>query len=75
VILRVNDDGTSPTDNPSFDQGRAIGGEIGQNVERIFAYGIRNSFAMTFDLLSGSLWQQENDEDAFDGAAYESFRR
>ncbi len=66
VILRLNDDGTSPTDNPFFDLGRSIGGEIGQNVERIFAYGIRNSFGMSFDPLSGSLWQQENGEDAFD---------
>jgi glucose/arabinose dehydrogenase len=66
VILRLNDDGSAPTDNPFFDLGRAIGGEVGANVERIFAYGIRNSFGMTFDPLSGALWQQENGEDAFD---------
>ena len=53
VILRLNDDGRAPTDNPFFDIGRAIGGEVGQNVERVFAYGIRNSFGMTFDPLSG----------------------
>ena len=66
VILRLNDDGSAPTDNPYFDIGRRIGGEIGPNVERIFAYGIRNSFGMAFDPISGSLWQQENGEDAFD---------
>jgi aldose sugar dehydrogenase len=66
VILRLNDDGSSPTDNPFFDLGRAIGGEVGRNVERIFSYGIRNSFGMAFDPLSGDLWQQENGEDAFD---------
>jgi glucose/arabinose dehydrogenase len=66
VILRLNDDGSAPGDNPFFNLGRAIGGEIGSNVERIFAYGIRNSFGMTFDPLSGRLWQQENGEDAFD---------
>ena len=66
VILRLNDDGSAPTDNPFFDFGRRIGGEIGSNVERIFSYGIRNSFGMAFDPISGSLWQQENGEDAFD---------
>jgi glucose/arabinose dehydrogenase len=66
VILRVNDDGSTPTDNPFFDLGRGIGGEIGRNVERIFAYGIRNSFGMAIDPVSGDLWQQENGEDAFD---------
>jgi glucose/arabinose dehydrogenase len=66
VILRLNDDGSTPVDNPFFDLGRSIGGEVGRNVERIFAYGIRNSFGMAFDPLSGSLWQQENGEDAFD---------
>ena len=66
VILRLNDDGSSPTDNPFFDLGRSIGGEVGGNAARIFAYGIRNSFGMTFDPVSGDLWQQENGEDAFD---------
>ena len=66
VILRLNDDGSTPTDNPFFDLGRVIGGDIGRNVERVYAYGIRNSFGMTFDPLSGNLWEQENGEDAFD---------
>jgi glucose/arabinose dehydrogenase len=66
VILRLNDDGSTPTDNPFFDLGRIIGGDIGRNVERVYAYGIRNSFGMTFDPLSGNLWEQENGEDAFD---------
>jgi glucose/arabinose dehydrogenase len=66
AILRLNDDGSTPTDNPFFDLGRTVGGEVGQNIERIFAYGIRNSFGMAFDPVSGNLWQQENGEDAFD---------
>jgi glucose/arabinose dehydrogenase len=66
VILRLNDDGTVPADNPFFDAGRNIGGEIGRNVQKIFAYGIRNSFGMAFDPRSGQLWLQENGEDAFD---------
>ncbi len=66
VILRLNDDGTTPTDNPFFAAGSAMGGEIGANIQRIYAYGIRNSFGMAVDPLSGNLWQQENGEDAFD---------
>ena len=66
VILRLNDDGTTPTDNPFFSVGAAISGEVGANIQRIFAYGIRNSFGMAFDPISGDLWDQENGEDAFD---------
>ena len=66
VILRLNDDGTTPEDNPFFDAGSKIGGEVGENIQRIFAYGVRNSFGMAFDPKSGNLWDQENGEDAFD---------
>lgn len=66
VILRLNDDGSTPTDNPFFAAGSAIPGEVGENIRKIFAYGIRNSFGMAFDPLSGNLWDQENGEDAFD---------
>jgi aldose sugar dehydrogenase len=66
VIIRLNDDGTTPDDNPFFVAGGLIGGEIGANIQKIFAYGIRNSFGMAFDPLSGNLWEQENGEDAFD---------
>jgi aldose sugar dehydrogenase len=66
VIIRLNDDGSTPTDNPFFAVGASMGGEVGQNIQKIFAYGIRNSFGMAFDPLSGHLWDQENGEDAFD---------
>ncbi|HEV8681719.1 MAG TPA: PQQ-dependent sugar dehydrogenase [Actinomycetota bacterium] len=66
VILRLGDDGTAPADNPFFDVGSAMGGEPGANVQKVFAYGIRNSFGMAFDPVSGGLWAQENGEDAFD---------
>jgi aldose sugar dehydrogenase len=66
VILRLNDDGTTPTDNPLFAAGTAIGGEAGANVQKVFAYGVRNSFGMAFDPRSGALWDQENGEDAYD---------
>jgi aldose sugar dehydrogenase len=65
VILRLNDDGTTPTDNPFFAAGAAIGGEVGANIQKIYAYGLRNSFGMAFDPRSGALWEQENGDDAF----------
>ena len=66
VILRLNDDGSTPTDNPFFAIGASIGAEIGSNIQQIFVYGIRNSFGMAVDPVSGALWVQENGEDAFD---------
>jgi len=66
VILRLNDDGSTPSDNPFFAAGAAIGGEVGANLQQVFAYGVRNSFGMAFDPRSGGLWQQENGEDAYD---------
>ncbi len=66
VVLRLNDDGTTPADNPFYAVGGGIGGEAGANIQRIFAYGIRNSFGMAFDPYSGDLWTQENGDDTFD---------
>jgi glucose/arabinose dehydrogenase len=66
VVLRLNDDGTTPRDNPFFQLGRRMGGEIGANIQKIFAYGIRNSFGMAVDPRTGDLWNQENGDDSFD---------
>ena len=50
-ILHINQDGDA-TD----------GGIIGKNspLDKYFAYGIRNSFGMDFDPLTGKLWDTEN---------------
>jgi len=66
VIIRLNDDGTTPSDNPFVAAGAAIGGQSGSNIQKVFAYGIRNSFGMAFDPVSGALWEQENGDDSFD---------
>jgi glucose/arabinose dehydrogenase len=66
VILRLNDDGTTPLDNPFFNTGASMGGAAGSNLQKVFAYGIRNSFGMAFDPVSGALWNQENGDDTFD---------
>jgi glucose/arabinose dehydrogenase len=65
-IFRLNDDGSTPTDNPFFRAGAAMGGEVGANIQKIFAYGVRNSFGMAFDPISGDLWTQENGDDSYD---------
>jgi glucose/arabinose dehydrogenase len=65
VILRLNDDGTAPTDNPFYAHGAAVGGEVGANLQKVYAYGLRNGFGMAFDPVSGALWEQENGDDSF----------
>jgi aldose sugar dehydrogenase len=58
VILRVNDDGSAPNDNPFF----ALGG----NLAKYYAYGVRNSFGLTFDPITGQLWDTENGPNSYD---------
>lgn len=65
VILRLNDDGSTPSDNPFFAAGAAIGGEVGGNIQKVFSYGHRNGFGMAFDPVSGALWETENADDAY----------
>ena len=65
MILRLNDDGTAPRDNPFYRHGARVGGEVGANLQKIFAYGLRNGFGMDFDPVSGKLWEQENGDDSF----------
>jgi glucose/arabinose dehydrogenase len=57
VILRLNDDGSTPGDNP-------FSGSAG--FEKYFAYGIRNSFGMAFDPVTGKLWITHNGPQSFD---------
>jgi glucose/arabinose dehydrogenase len=66
VILRLNDDGSTPTDNPFFNATTGLTGQAAANVKKVFAYGLRNSFGMDFDPVGGFLWTQENGDDAFD---------
>lgn len=66
VVLRLNDDGSTPSDNPFFNAATNLTGAAAANVRKVFGYGLRNSFGMDFDPLSGALWTQENGDDAFD---------
>jgi len=65
VIFRLNLDGTTPSDNPFFAAGAAMGGEVGANIQKIFSYGHRNGFGLAFDPASGNLWDTENADDAY----------
>jgi aldose sugar dehydrogenase len=65
VVLRLNENGSAPADNPFFAAGAAIGGEVGANVQKIFSYGHRNSIGMAFDPKAGNLWLEENGDDSF----------
>jgi len=46
-LLRINPDGSVPSDNP-------IGGS------KVFSFGHRNSYGFTFDRATGSIWETEN---------------
>lgn len=65
AILRLNDDGSAPADNPFFGVGATMGGEAGANIQKVFSYGHRNGFGMAFDPKAGHLWLQENGDDSF----------
>jgi aldose sugar dehydrogenase len=66
VILRLNDDGSTPPDNPFSGHASEVGGEVGANLAKVYAYGVRNSFGLAFEPLSGALWQTENGDDSYD---------
>ncbi len=65
VILRLNTDGSAPADNPFFSAGASMGGEVGENIQKIFSYGHRNSFGLAVDPVSGGVWLQESGDDSF----------
>jgi glucose/arabinose dehydrogenase/plastocyanin len=66
VILRLNDDGSAPEDNPFAAAGQATGGEAGENLGLVWAYGVRNSFGLAIHPETGALWETENGDDSWD---------
>lgn len=64
VILRVNTDGSGPPDNPFFDPDTDPDNPDPMN--RYLAYGVRNSFGMTFDPVTGDVWDTENGPGSYD---------
>lgn len=55
-ILRINTDGSIPMDNPYYDDGDPSS----QNDDRIWAWGLRNSFDFCFSPVNDSLYSSEN---------------
>lgn len=79
VILRVNTDGTPAAGNPfspycsvtttttcSSDVNCPMGETCVTKVARYYAYGVRNSFGMTLDPVTGALWDSENGPSNYD---------
>jgi glucose/arabinose dehydrogenase len=74
VVIRLNDDGTIPTDNPFYNHNltfssqtdTGLQNEAVANLKRVYAYGIRNSFGLAIDPFTGKLWESENGDDAMD---------
>lgn len=61
-ILRINSDGTIPTDNPYYDDGNPATG----NDDRIWSYGHRNMFGMCFNPNTDSMYVSENGWNSYD---------
>jgi aldose sugar dehydrogenase len=59
VIFRIIQNGSGPADNP-FSKSSNV------RMQKYYAYGIRNSFGLAIDPLSGLLWDTENGPDSYD---------
>jgi glucose/arabinose dehydrogenase len=76
VILRVNPDNGSSVNNNPFTNNKNNSDDDDDynndknNVESLlgkyYAYGIRNSFGIDFDPITGALWDTENGENGYD---------
>jgi glucose/arabinose dehydrogenase len=61
-LLRINKDGSIPTDNPFYDDGIVATG----NDDRIWCYGLRNTFDFTFSTVNDSIYGSENGLNTWD---------
>jgi glucose/arabinose dehydrogenase len=58
-IYRLNLDGSAPSDNPFFSNPNP-------NIKKIWLYGFRNGFGMTWDRTTDDLWFTENGPEVYD---------
>jgi aldose sugar dehydrogenase len=65
VILRVDHEGNAPDDgnNSILSDSDA---QVSDSLRRYYAYGIRNSFGIAFDPVTGTLWDTENGSTEYD---------
>ncbi len=62
VIFRINpEDGSPAPDNPFINNNNEL-----SSLNKYYAYGIRNSFGMTFDPITNVLWDTENGPSEYD---------
>lgn len=59
VIIRISENGSAVMDNPFFSEGT-------EWLQKYYAYGIRNSFGIAIDPISGFLWDTENGPESYD---------
>ena len=64
AIIRINPDGSPAQGNPFLNVSRSD--DSLANLSKYYAYGIRNSFGLAIDPLTGNLWDTENGPDGFD---------
>lgn len=58
-VYRLNADGSVPGDNPFV-------AAANPDFHRWYAYGVRNSYGIAFDPITGTLWDTENGPDLYD---------
>lgn len=58
-IYRLNLNGSIPSDNPFFTNPNP-------DFRKYYVYGLRNTFGMTFDPITGKLWYSENGPESYD---------
>ena len=66
AILRINPDGSPAQGNPFLNVSRTEEEGSYSNLSKYYAYGIRNSFGLAIDPVTGILWDTENGPDGFD---------
>ena len=68
VILRINPLTGLPSAGNPFLNNKTTGSGMTEitGLDYLYAYGVRNSFGLAFDPLTGSLWDTENGENTYD---------
>ncbi|MDQ3848514.1 MAG: PQQ-dependent sugar dehydrogenase, partial [Thermoproteota archaeon] len=59
VILRITEEGNAIPDNPFFNSSNGW-------MQKYYGYGIRNSFGLAIDPISGFVWDTENGDESYD---------
>ena len=59
VIFRIIQNGSGAADNP-------FSKSSNERMQKYYAYGIRNSFGLAIDPISGLLWDTENGDESYD---------